>query len=422
MENQAKVAHLGEEITLTTTDRTIVNYVQRFKPHERQEKILEALRVGIVALETAVPHLDTGMVERRFADFANDVQETIRSLRKKMDNQMRELFHGDNAALPALLNQFAGPGNSAIRALMEKQLGPGSEFYKKLDPANREGVIMQTHAIVEAVLQKSTSEILRQFSLDQEDSSISRLQSVLAKRIDEFDAKSSGVLMEIKKAIGVKEEAGRGTAQGADFESKVGEFLQTLAGSMGATAEDVGNTTGSIAKCKKGDHVLTLGESSGAPEYRIVLESKNAENVSIPKAVAELQEAKKNRESEAGIFIYKKGKEPAGFIDFQRQGGDFLVTVDEADLDSGRRPIYLDAAVRIAATMASISARAKAEAHFDKSKATVLIQDIEGAISKAGQIRTKAATVESHGRIIQELAQDLENTVRTKVGALGELW
>src|SRR5205823_940920 len=102
---------------------------------------------------------------------------------------------------------------------------------------------------------------------------------------------------------------------------------------FGDETELVRGTPGT-SKNKAGDYVITLGETTGAPGLRIAVEVKDQE-YKPKKAIAELQEAKKNREAVSGIFIFAKGNEPVEFGNFKRIDNDFFCTVDKAALAEG---------------------------------------------------------------------------------------
>src|SRR5262249_6118676 len=106
----------------------------------------------------------------------------------------------------------------------------------------------------------------------------------------------------LRVALNVKaasaEEAQRGHVKGIDFEEDLYEFVAEIGRQFGDQTECVRGSPG-IDRCKKGDHVITLGDATGAPGFRIVVEAKD-QALTEKKARTELQEAKKNREAGSG--------------------------------------------------------------------------------------------------------------------------
>src|SRR5262249_33147248 len=146
------------------------------------------------------------------------------------------------------------------------------------------------------------------------------------------------------------EEAERGHVKGFDFEKDLYAFVAEVGRQFGDETEFVRGSPGAN-KCKKGDHLITLGDTSGAPGLRIVVEAKDQE-FSAKKATSELQEAKKNREAVSGIFVFAKGCEPVEFGNFKRVDNDFYCTVDKSAIADGSPLLFLWAAYELARVQA----------------------------------------------------------------------
>src|SRR5205814_1433416 len=99
-----------------------------------------------------------------------------------------------------------------------------------------------------------------------------------------------------------RQEAARTPTHGNTFEAAVGEFLRGEAQRVGDFYEAVGTLRGAADR-KTGDHVLTLGPESGAPETRIVCEAKAKKGYTERSALTEIALARKNREAQVGIVV-----------------------------------------------------------------------------------------------------------------------
>jgi len=143
-----------------------------------------------------------------------------------------------------------------------------------------------------------------------------------------------------REALAIKaaraEEAERGHVKGLCPEEDLYAVVAEMGRQFGDETELVRGTPG-MHKCKTGDHLITLGETTGAPGLRIVIEVKD-QAYKAKKAIAELQEAKKNREAVSGIFVFAKGCEPLEFGNFKRIDNDYYCTVDKLT-PGGRRAI-----------------------------------------------------------------------------------
>src|SRR5439155_5757113 len=130
----------------------------------------------------------------------------------------------------------------------------------------------------------------------------------------------------------------------------VGGLERAAARPRGATSEH---------KRKTGDHVITLGETTGAPGVRIAVEAKD-QKYKAKEAMDELQEAKKNRGAVSGIFVFTKGCEPLEFGDFKRIENDYYCTVDKDALAAGGALPFLWGACEVARAQAVAAARKEA--------------------------------------------------------------
>src|SRR5438128_9804245 len=124
---------------------------------------------------------------------------------------------------------------------------------------------------------------------------------------------------------------------------------------------------GVVSCCKKGAFLAAVGEACGARGQKVVLEVKD-QPILLMDAIDELQEVKKNRQANCGIFVFARGCAPAEIGDFRRIGEDFYVTVDKEDLAAGKPMLFLDSAYRIARAITVAAARKDQAGELDLQK------------------------------------------------------
>jgi hypothetical protein len=71
-------------LTLEVTDTVVFEYLLRFSDDERPQKALDALKVGVIAIQSASPSLDTRVVEEKFRQVEREIDE-------KMDQALKLL-------------------------------------------------------------------------------------------------------------------------------------------------------------------------------------------------------------------------------------------------------------------------------------------------------------------------------------------
>src|SRR5438093_12403445 len=93
-------------LALEVREPLLVAYFEPFAEPERSAKALEALKVGVIALQTACPTLDTQIVKDQFAEMQGDFGEALARYFKEKDGivpkSLNDAF-GDKGALSEFL-------------------------------------------------------------------------------------------------------------------------------------------------------------------------------------------------------------------------------------------------------------------------------------------------------------------------------
>jgi archaellum component FlaC len=308
----------------------------------------------------------------------------------------------EDGELSRLLKSHLVGDSSLLARELAAAVGDNSPLMKHLDPSNKKGLVETIARIAQERLEEQSKKVLGEFSLDNEQGALSRLVKQIETNFNPDDPRTAlGVLKKalaetqeqirkdlsldadgsalsnmhgkLKKQIedmverqakfqtevgnvlselrGAKKERAVSPSGGFDFESLVGDALRERVHSD-EVFESVGETTGLVPRSKVGDHVQTLGAESAAPGAKIVYECKRADNYTRAKALAELDEARKNRGAEVGVFVlassslHDNARMQAEFPQsLARQGNDIIVVWDP---ESDSSDVSLDAAVTLA--------------------------------------------------------------------------
>ena len=179
--------------------------------------------------------------------------------------------------------------------------------------------------------------ITREFSLDNDESALSRLRrevlAILAAHSKTNQSFQEEVKLALSKMVVQREEAARSTTHGLVFEDVVCEFLSREALKLGDVASRTGESTGLIKNRKVGDCVIELGPESAAPGARIVVEAKEKDQYPIAQAREEIDEARRNRGAQVGLFVYSASLAPAEMLaaPLLRYGNDVFVIWNPED-------------------------------------------------------------------------------------------
>jgi hypothetical protein len=397
------------QLSLEVREPLLVAHFQPYEEPERSAKALEALKVGVIALQTACPTLETQIVKDQFAEMQEEFGEALERFFAENDGvvprSLRDAF-GEKGALPQFFQRYFDPENGKLVRLMDGQIGPASKFGKVLDPRNKDGLIAKIEEKVKQLVEQKLDEVLGEFSLDDDASAMSRLKAMI-----------DGAFTDLRESLGVKaaraEEAARGHVKGFDFEEDLYGIVAEMGRQFGDYTELVRGTPG-VMKCKTGDHLITLGEVTGAPGLRLVVEVKD-QAYKAKKAIAELQDAKKNRESVSGIFVFAKGCEPVEFGNFKRIDNDFYCTVDKEVLAEGGPLPYLWAAYELARVQAVTTVRKEADGKLDLERIQQHIDGIAAWVPRLGEIATKASTVQKSGTAIENTAKEIKDDLERRI-------
>lgn len=415
-------------LELAIDEPNVVAYLSMFEDEAtRRDKAIEALKVGVIAIRSASPTLDTTVVQEKFSDLEDKMKVFLSQFMEDVEGQLTGYFKDQDGVVPKSINVVFGedgklgrtfqhyfdPAQGRLGQLMQQQIGPASVFGRALDPKNKDGILTQIEGRVQQLVESKLNEVLGQFSLDNEMSAMCRLHKMLA---DSF--------AEIHQSLGIKAatavEAERGHVKGIEFEADLYEVFADLGRRLGDETESVRGTPGALRK-KTGDFHAALGESTGAPGTRIVVEVKN-QRMRFKDAVDELQEAKANREAAAGIFVFAKGSEPAEMGDFRRVGQDFYCTVDKEQLEAGVSLTFFEAAYEIARAMVVATVRAHESDGLDLK---ALCDHVDGLVAfseKLSDICTKARTVRNSGEAIEKVADGIKKDLEARIAAMKEIF
>jgi G:T-mismatch repair DNA endonuclease (very short patch repair protein) len=212
-----------------------------------------------------------------------------------------------------------------------------------------------------------------------------------------------------------KKEEARTPTHGIAFEERLGALLADEARRLGDLYEAIGDTTGAIKQCKKGDHVIELGADSAAAHARIVWEAKEKQSYSLRAALEEIDEARRNRQAQVGVFVFSSKAAPENLETLQRHGSDVVVVWDSEDATS-------DLIVRAAYSLARALAVRERRADHASQVAIVEIEraarGIERQMGYLDEVRKWAETVKGHGEKIAERSSRMAEELRRDVERL----
>jgi hypothetical protein len=466
-------------LRLEVTDPEVVAELRhRGDGDEREQFALAALRIGVLALRSAAGQVDATAVREAGTALVSEVRDLlsqrVTEMSERLAATLTQFLDPQSGALPQRLNSLVrqdgelerlfraqiGTDDSQLARSLASHLGEGSPLFKLLSPTDSAGLRAQLSRTVEEALADQRKVILREFSLDQKDSALSRLvrefsldgdgssMSRLAKMLattseqigknltldDEGSALSrlkrelesmmarltrenAEFQLHMREAMARldtrRKEGARSPRHGVEFEERLGALLADEAQRLGDLYEATGDSTGNIKNCKVGDFVVELGADSAAAHARIVWEAKDKQGSSLRAAVDEIDEARRNRLAQVGVFVFASKNAPEGLEPLHRHGNDIMVVWNPDDPTS-------EVVVRAAYSLARCLA--VRERRTDRESLTAILEieraarGIEKQVGYLEEVRKWAETVKGHGekiaerssRMVEELRRDVE--------------
>ena len=315
-----------------------------------------------------------------------------------------------------------------VKELTTKHGDLSQDLQKKIDVVVKEFSLDEENSALSRLVKnvdRAQRTITNEFSLDNELSALCRLKTELTTILGAHVKTNADFQEEVKialtKLVTRREEEARSTRHGATFQHAVFEFVDRFAQRRGDVAEDTGASTGLIKNCKVGDAVIHLGPESAAPGAKIVLEAKEEAGFTLRRAQEEVEQARKNRDAQQGVFVFSRRCAPA-MEPLVRIGADVLVAWDAEDPQTDA---YLRAALEISRALCVRCSQDAVRQAIDFGPIDRAVLDIEKRVQNLNDVRTYAKTIQSSSeKILKRIDTDqveLEKYLHVLHNAMGEV-
>jgi gas vesicle protein len=181
-------------VVLRVTDPEVVaELLEHPEGPPREQYALSALRLGVLALRQASGSIDTERIrtegERLVADVRELLADHTGKLTEKLGGAIAQYFdpqtgnlvqrldrlvHKDGD-LESVLARYLDGDSSALARTLAKHVGEISPLLQQLSPTQSDGFLAVLQQAIEEALREQRRHILREFSLDDKESALSRL-------------------------------------------------------------------------------------------------------------------------------------------------------------------------------------------------------------------------------------------------------
>lgn len=288
------------ELDLRISDPELREELEKHEEgEERKAFAIQAMRIGVMAIHHAQGQIDAEKIRRE----GNRIIEKTESTLTNYLDPKKGKFHQQ---IQQLIEE-----NGKLEEIIRKQIdGDNSPLGKTMTERN----------------QTILDNFRRQFDLSDADSALKKMLKLLEEKYDK-------ILEKIGEEKGREEESGRSTRHGVKFENvTVSNFIQEWNErkcDANHIVEHTGGKSGVLRTEKRfrniGDFVIELGPDHADAGCKIVVEAKANKDYTLARAFKKLEEARKNRGAEVGLFVLDKNKAPDDLDRFTRRGNDIVI-------------------------------------------------------------------------------------------------
>lgn len=262
---------------LQIEDNEILECFKDVKSADLEKRFKLAVKIGAIALRTIGTTERVDYIQKEFNRLDTRFNEILKETGDQLSQNIDKFFGG--GSLPTILEENFGK-EGKVNSIMESHLGDKGTFSEQLEKHfGKNGLVVKE--LFDPLKEGTPLNQLRVILADE-------LRSI-KETLDEEEAK--------------REARQKSTQKGGDFEDVCEEFLgNIIRGHKSDVFQRTTTVKGQITNSKKGDFVVDV---TGKTEYRIVIETKDMENLTLPKINREIDEALKNRGAKYGILVAK---------------------------------------------------------------------------------------------------------------------
>jgi hypothetical protein len=201
------------EVRIRVSDRETRETIEKRAVGDERQRYLEtALRIGVQSLRVASGQLDATSMREAGQHLIGEVRELLSTRATQLTGQLagtlERYFDPQSGLVPQrieslvrkdgelerVLRDHLAADESTLARTLASHVGDHSPLFRLLAPGEANGLLSQVAASLEAALREQREAVLRQFSLDQKDSALSRL-------VDELAAQQGELRSDVKEQV-----------------------------------------------------------------------------------------------------------------------------------------------------------------------------------------------------------------------------
>lgn len=360
-----------EDLILSTPE--IACHLQGLTEDQIRDKVLKAVRIGLIALERIENASDLDYVRTEF---------------EKLNGRFKD----------ELKDRFEFLDEELLKRLDDLDL--------RFNPENKDSYLFQLAKTLECYFAKGGS-VEKLFDPQQDGSPLAQIKKLHEERT-----------REILDAIVARKAQQETIQKGQNFEDDCEAILTNLVSVTGEQLERTSTQPGSVQGDKTGDFVITAKDRAN---QRIVLELKAGQShQSLPRIMAVLDAALINRQAQYAILVAESVESLPNKLGYLCEYGQNRLIIA---LGSKEQNTFFPEILNIALQLARLRIRASSEEaqSLDTAKLGKMLDELSDLLSNFSQIKTQCTNIEKSSESIRGLVDNIREAIKDKITTIQSL-
>lgn len=294
---------------LVVRDHDVLHEARRFaeitESTDLSTFVETALIIGAKSMRLAGTTVDVEEIRRSIDGFSDSVARSAKSSATEIARIVEAVASPTDGSLLAAVDQILKGLEQSVEALVAGEDAPVRVGVHKTVKQVTDRVLGE----VQRSLQAQSETVREALNSDNPNSPLNAMRVEILRQQAETSAAVQRELAEVRKLVevnaAIENTMQRTAIKGMNYEDVVVAMVDRLAAGAGDVAEPTGAKPGIVGSSKKGDAVITVGETVARKRLiRLVVEAKDA-TLSPEAWRLELDAAKKNRGAVGALGIVK---------------------------------------------------------------------------------------------------------------------
>jgi hypothetical protein len=353
----------------------------------------------------------------------NDRVERLVQREGELEQLLKRQVAGDDSALARTLAAHLGEHSPVMRVeVSEFRDTLGQSLDERIGEVVGEFSLDDEESPLSRLVQRvefTQQQIYDEFSLEEGASSLGRVRTELLSVLEAQKREASDFQREVRQTLAsmaASTDAVVPVAREAhDFQSALFAFFRRQSHRLGDVVEQTADRSGRIRGSKRGKIVVELGADCAAASARIVVEADPEASFTLAGALDELEGARGNRDAGVGLFVFPRQNYPEGLPPLERHGNDVVVVWDLEDPTSD---VFLEGGLMVARALC-VRERATRDNELENLDAIVLsILEIQRQASGLDEIERLTASVRVNADKVLKRAVAMRDALSSEFDAL----